>query len=64
MEPIEKSKPSLKLFLLMSLVYFGTFFGLKYGVFGGQIPWYYNLALILVCLILMMALKNKFKTEA
>ncbi|MFT7120272.1 MAG: hypothetical protein ACJAZ9_000442 [Neolewinella sp.] len=59
MEPLDKEKPSIGLFFLMTLAYFGAFFGLKYGVFGGNIPWYYNLGLILACLILAMALRNR-----
>lgn len=61
MEPLEKEKPSPKLFILMTLVYFGTYFGLKYGVFDGAIPWYFNLALIFACLILMLALRQREK---
>jgi len=41
MEPIEKDKPSPKLFILMTVVYFGSYFGLKYGVFAGAMPWYF-----------------------
>ena len=63
MEPIQKEKPSPKLFFLMTIVYFGTFFGLKYGVFGGNMPWYYNLLLIFLCLGLMIALKNRPETK-
>lgn len=63
MEPIQQEKPSPKLFLLMTVVYFGTFFGLKYGVFGGNMPWYYNLLLIFLCLGLMIGLKNRQKTK-
>ena len=62
MEPIEKEKPSPLLFLGMTAVYFGTYFGLKYGVFGGVMPWYYNLALILACFVLMMALRQRGKS--
>lgn len=58
MEPIDKNKPSLGLFLLMSVVYFGAYFGLQYGVFGGTLPWYWNAALILGCLVLFFGLKN------
>jgi len=61
MESTEKKKPSIGLFLLMSAVYFGAYFGLKYGVFGGAMPWYYNLALIAGCLLLAIALKNRFQ---
>ncbi|NJB87632.1 hypothetical protein GGR26_003416 [Lewinella marina] len=60
MEPIRKDKPGLGLFLLMSLVYFGSYFGLKYGVFGGNMPWYYNVVLIVVCLGLALGLRGRF----
>ena len=59
MEPIRKDKPSPGLFLLMTAVYFGAYFGLKYGVFGGALPWYYNVALIAVCLLLALALHRR-----
>ncbi|MCX8209837.1 MAG: hypothetical protein OTI34_02245 [Lewinella sp.] len=61
MEPINTKKPSIGLFLLMSAVYFGAYFGLKYLVFGGAMPWYYNVALIIGCLLLALALKNRFQ---
>ena len=63
MQPIEKDKPSPRLFILMTLVYFGSYFGLKYGVFGGDLPWYYNLALIFACLALMLALRQREKRK-
>ncbi len=44
----------------MTAAYFGAYFGLKYGVFNGEMPWYYNAALIVTCLLLALALKNKF----
>ncbi|NJC25820.1 hypothetical protein [Neolewinella antarctica] len=59
MEPIRKDKPSVGLFLLMTAVYLGAYFGLKYGVLGGNLPWYYNLALIVSCLLLAFFLRNK-----
>ena len=43
----------------MTAVYFGAYFGLKYGVFGGALPWYYNVALIAVCLLLALALHRR-----
>jgi hypothetical protein len=61
MESTKPKKPSIGLFLLMSLVYFGGYFGLKYGVFGGAMPWYYNVSLIVACLLLALALKNRFQ---
>ena len=61
MKPIEKDKPSPGLFLLMTAVYFASYFGLKYGVFGGELPWYYNLTLILACLCLALWLRNRGK---
>lgn len=61
MEPTRTDKPSLGLFLLMTAVYFGAYFGLKYGVFGGALPWYFNIALILSCLLLALALRKKFQ---
>lgn len=64
MEPIKQDKPSLGLFILMTAVYFGAFFGLKYGVFGGVLPWYFNLALILTCLLLALALRKYFQQES
>lgn len=61
MEPTRTDKPSLGLFLLMTLVYFGAYFGLKYGVFGGVLPWYFNVALIFSCLLLALALRKRFQ---
>jgi hypothetical protein len=61
MEPIRKDKPSGRLFLLMMAVYFGSYFGLKYGVFGGALPWFLNLLLIVVCLGLVFLLRNRFR---
>ena len=60
MEPTRKDKPSPRLFLLMTVVYFGGYFGLKYGVFGGDAPWYVSLILIAVCLVLVLALRRRF----
>lgn len=62
MEPTETKKPSIWLFLLMTAVYFGGYFGLKYGVFGGAMPWYFNVALIVACLLLAVTLKNRFQS--
>ncbi|OAV42737.1 hypothetical protein [Lewinella sp. 4G2] len=59
MEPIKENKPSAKTFVAMSLVYFGLYFGLKYGVFGGDLPWYFNAALIGVCLVAALYLRNR-----
>ncbi|SER14228.1 hypothetical protein [Neolewinella agarilytica] len=59
MEPINPNKPSTGLFILMSAVYFGAYFGLKYGVLGGELPWMYNLILILVCLGLALLLHRR-----
>jgi len=59
MEPIDKDKPSVGLYLLITVVYFGTYFGLKYGLFAGQMPWYYNVALIVGCLLLALALRRR-----
>ncbi len=59
MEPLEKEKPSPALFLLMTAVYFGSYFGLKYGVFGGSMPWYLNLILIGACLGLALWLRRR-----
>ncbi len=59
MEPIRKDRPSPKLFILMTLIYFGAYFGLKYGVFGGALPWYYNAALIVACLSLVLAFRAR-----
>lgn len=61
MEPIKQNKPSPILFLLMTGGYFGAYFGLKYGVFGGVLPWYYNVVLILACLLLALALRRRFQ---
>ena len=61
MEPTKTDKPSLGLFLLMTSVYFGAYFGLKYGVFGGALPWYFNAALIATCLLLALTLRKKFQ---
>ena len=60
MEPIRKDKPSPLLFLLMTAVYFGAYFGLKYGLFGGEMPWYANLLIILVCLGMVLLLRRRF----
>ena len=59
MEPLRNDKPSIGLFLVMTLVFFGAYFGLKYGVFGGRLPWYYNVALIASCLLFVLFLRNK-----
>ena len=61
MDPLRKDRPSTKVFVLMTLIYFGAYFGLKYGVFGGALPWYYNLLLILLCLglVLLLHLRSK-----
>lgn len=61
MEPIRKDKPSAGLFIIMTLVYFGAYFGLKYGVMGGELPWLYNLGLIVLCLGLALLLRNRVK---
>ena len=63
MDPAKSARPSIGLFLLMTAVYFGGYFGLKYGVFGGEMPWYYNAALIGICLLLAMILKGRFSAE-
>lgn len=63
MEEAKRDRPSIGLFLLMTAVYFGSYFGLKYGLFGGQMPWYYNVALIVACLLLAMVLKRRFGAE-
>lgn len=57
---MRKDKPSPLLFLLMSAVYFGSYFGLKYGVFGGSVPWYANVGLIGGCLLLALGLHRRF----
>ena len=56
-------RPSRGLFLTMSFVYFGCYFGLKYGVLGGELPWYYNLALIGACLAVVFAIKRNRQNE-
>ena len=58
MEPIRKDKPSLGLFITMTLVYFGSYFGLKHFVFHGQMPGLLNLVLILVCIGVVLGLKR------
>ncbi len=63
MEPIKQDKPSVGVFILMTAVYFGVYFGLKYGVFGGALPWYYNVALILACLLLALTLRKRLQRE-
>jgi len=60
MEPAKRDQPSIGLFLLMTAAYFGAYFGLKYGVLNGEMPWYYNAALIGTCLLLALVLKNRF----
>ena len=59
MEPIQPNKPSLGLFLLMTAVYFAAYFGLKYWVFGGQIPVLLNVGLIVACLGLVFLIKRR-----
>lgn len=59
MEPIREDRPSAGLFLLMTALYFGLYFGLKYGVFGGVLPWYYNLGLIVGCLALALFVNRR-----
>jgi hypothetical protein len=59
MEPINPNKPSAGLFVLMTAVYFGAYFGLKYGVLGGELPWMFNLMLILACLGLAFLLHRR-----
>ncbi len=59
MEPIEKEKPGIGLFVLMTAVYFGAYFGLKYGVFDGELPWYSSLLLIVGCLALAFFLRRR-----
>ena len=59
MEPIRKDKPSLGLFALMTLAYFAAYFGLKYGVFDGALPWYFNLALIAICLAIALLIARR-----
>lgn len=60
MQPIKEDKPSPGVFLLMTGVYFATYFGLKYGVFEGSLPWYFNLVLIGLCLGLALLLRGRF----
>ena len=60
MEPIRKDKPSPLLFLGMTALYLGAFFGIKYGVFGGRMPWYANLALIALALLAALRLRSRF----
>ena len=59
MEPIRKDKPSPTVFLLMTVVYFASYFGLKYGMFGGALPWTYNLLLIGACLAIALFLRGR-----
>ncbi len=59
MEPIQPDKPSLGLFLLMTAIYFASYFGLKYGVFGGELPVLLNVGLIAVCLGLVFLVKRR-----
>jgi hypothetical protein len=61
MEPIRKDKPSLGLFIIMTMVYFGAYFGLKYGLMGGNLPWFYNLGLIVLCLGIALLLRDRVK---
>ncbi len=59
MEPIQPNKPSVGLFFLMTAIYFATYFGLKYGVFGGELPVLLNIGLIVVCLGLVFLVKRR-----
>ncbi|MBB4078569.1 hypothetical protein GGR28_001182 [Lewinella aquimaris] len=61
MEPLRKDKPGLGLFLLMTAVYFASYFGLKYGVFGGEMPVLLNILLIVVCLGLAFFVQRRGK---
>ncbi len=59
MEPIQPNKPSLGLFLLMTVIYFASYFGLKYGVLGGELPMLLNAGLIAVCLGLVFLVRRR-----
>ena len=59
MEPIRPDKPSTRVFLLMTAVYFAAYFGLKYGVFAGTPPVWLNIVLIGVCLALAFFVRSK-----
>ena len=61
MQPSRPDKPGPALFVLMTLTYFGAYFGLKYGIFSGTLPWYYNLLLIAGCLGLALLLRGRFR---
>lgn len=64
MEPIEKEKPSLGLFLIMTVVYFISYFGLRFGLnyllvrTGGTWEGYYSIVLILFSLLPVFAIRN------
>ena len=59
MQPIDDNKPGIGLFLLMTGLYFATYFGLKYGVFGGELPILLNVALIGACLALVFFVRGR-----
>ena len=59
MEPLSNNKPSTGLFLLMTLVFFGAYFGIKYGLVGAGMPWYLQAALIIACLLLVFFIYQK-----
>lgn len=60
MEPISKDKPSLPLFLLMTVVFFGAYFGIKYGLINAAMPWYLQATLIAACLLLVFFIYRRF----
>lgn len=60
MDPISKEKPSPALFLLMTVVFFGAYFGIKYGLVGAGMPWYFQAALIIACLLLVFYIYQRF----
>ncbi|MCP9235790.1 hypothetical protein [Lewinella sp. JB7] len=59
MEPLRKDKPGPGLFLLMTAVYFASYFGLKYGVYGGDMPVLLNILLIAACLGLALLVRQR-----
>ena len=60
MDPLSKEKPSPSLFLLMTVVFFGAYFGIKYGLVGAGMPWYLQAALIMACLLLVFFIYRRF----
>ncbi|TXF86017.1 hypothetical protein FUA23_19980 [Neolewinella aurantiaca] len=58
MEPIRKDRPTPAVFAIMTLVSLGSYFGIKYGVMGGEMKPLTNGLLILVAMLLGVGTKR------